>query len=267
MAAINIKTAKQIEPKCYAYTTPEIRRHEGWTKIGYTEQDDVTKRIQQQTQTADIKFKLEWAERAVYEDGTGDAFKDKDFHAYLSKKDYEKLADTEWFHIQPKESLDEFKYFRKNRGVLESCGALPYKLRKEQNAAVQQTKDYFKLHSGDEPEFLWNAKPRFGKTLSTYELCKTLDARKILIVTNRPAIATSWYDDYVRFLGTESGYYFISQTDTLKDRKYVLSREQYVGVHDKLKGFIEFVSLQDIVMMACTDFSYRQDEVIAWNPE
>lgn len=246
MAAINIKTAKQIEPKCYAYTTPEIKRHEGWTKIGYTEQDDVKRRIQQQTQTADIKFNLEWAEKAVYEDGTGDSFKDKDFHAYLSKKDIEKLPDTEWFHILPKESLDEFLYFRKNRGILETLSAIPYKLRNEQNQAVQQTKDYFKLHAQEEPEFLWNAKPRFGKTLSTYELCKTLDAKKILIVTNRPAIATSWYNDYVKFLGTESGYYFVSQVDTLKDRKYVLSRDQYVSVKDKKQGFIEFVSLQDM---------------------
>lgn len=246
MAAINIKTAKQIEPKCYAYTTPEIKRHDGWTKIGYTEQDDVKKRIAQQTQTADIKFNLEWEKRAIYEDGTGDAFKDKDFHAYLSKKEYEKIANSEWFHILPNKSLEEFLYFRSHRGILESYGALPYQLRQEQNQAVQQTKDYFTLHTGDEPEFLWNAKPRFGKTLSTYELCKTLDARKILIVTNRPAIATSWYDDYIKFLGTQSGYYFVSQVDTLKERKYVLSREQYVSVRDKLKGFIEFVSLQDM---------------------
>lgn len=246
MAAINIKTAKQIEPKCYAYTTPEIKRHDGWTKIGYTEQDDVKKRIAQQTQTADIKFNLEWEKQAIYEDGTGDAFKDKDFHAYLSKKEYEKMPNTEWFHILPNKSLEEFLYFRSHRGILESYGALPYQLRQEQNQAVQQTKDYFTLHTGDEPEFLWNAKPRFGKTLSTYELCKTLDARKILIVTNRPAIATSWYDDYVKFLGTQSGYYFVSQVDTLKERKYVLSREQYVSVRDKLKGFIEFVSLQDM---------------------
>lgn len=246
MAAINIKTAKQIEPKCYAYTTPEIARHDGWTKIGYTEQDDVKKRIAQQTQTADIKFNLEWEKRAIYEDGTGDAFRDKDFHAYLSKKEYEKMANSEWFHILPNKSLEEFLYFRSHRGILESYGTLPYKLRTEQNQAVQQTKDYFILHTGDEPEFLWNAKPRFGKTLSTYELCKTLDAKKILIVTNRPAIATSWYADYVKFLGTESGYYFVSQVDTLKERKYVLSREQYVSVRDKLKGFIEFVSLQDM---------------------
>lgn len=246
MAAINIKTAKQIEPKCYAYTTPEIKRHDGWTKIGYTEQYDVKKRIQQQTQTANVEFKFEWAERAIYEDGSGDAFKDKDFHSYLSKKEYKKMPNTEWFQILPKKSLDEFLYFRSNRGILESYGALPYQLRQEQNQAVQQTKDYFTSHTEEEPEFLWNAKPRFGKTLSTYELCKTLNARKILIVTNRPAIATSWYADYVKFLGTESGYYFVSQVDTLKERKYVLSREQYVSVKDKLKGFIEFVSLQDM---------------------
>lgn len=243
MSAINIKTTKKIEPKCYAYTTPEIKRHDGWTKIGYTEQDDVNKRIAQQTQTADIKFNLEWAERAIYEDGSGDAFKDKDFHTYLSKKDYEKIPDTEWFHILPKESLDEFKYFRKNRGILTTDTVLPYKLRAEQELAVTKAKDYFFLHSEDNPEFLWNAKPRFGKTLSTYELCKALDAKKILIVTNRPAIATSWYNDYVKFLGTQSGYYFISHIDTIKDSKFVTSRKK---LPSSAKGYIEFLSLQDM---------------------
>ena len=222
MAKINIKTSKKIEPKCYAYTTPEIARHNGWTKIGYTEQDDVTKRILQQTQTADIKFSLEWEGLAIYEDGTNDAFKDKDFHAYLHKKDIENQPDTEWFKIEPKQSYEEFKYFKKNRGVLETLEAIPYKLRQEQENAVKQTKDYFFLHAEDEPEFLWNAKPRFGKTLSAYDLCKALKAHKILIVTNRPAIATSWYNDYVKFLGTGSGYYFLSHIDTLQNCKHVI---------------------------------------------
>ena len=43
----NIKTAKNVTPMIYAYTTPEIARHDGWTKIGYTEQD-VETRIKQQ---------------------------------------------------------------------------------------------------------------------------------------------------------------------------------------------------------------------------
>lgn len=243
MKVIGIKSVKQIEPKCYAYTTPEIKRHEGWTKIGYTEQDDVKKRISQQTQTADIKFNLEWEKRAIYEDGTGDAFRDKDFHAYLSKKEYEKMFNTEWFHILPNKSLEEFLYFRSHRGILETYGALPYQLRQEQNQAVQQTKDYFFLHSEEEPEFLWNAKPRFGKTLSAYELCKTLNAHKVLIVTNRPAIATSWYNDYVKFLGTDSGYYFLSHINTLQNCKYVINRSQLPGCAN---GYIEFLSLQDL---------------------
>ena len=41
MNAISIRSTKKVEPKCYAYTTPEVQRHEGWTKIGYTEQDDL----------------------------------------------------------------------------------------------------------------------------------------------------------------------------------------------------------------------------------
>lgn len=243
MAAINIKTSKQIEPKCYAYTTPEIKRHDGWTKIGYTEQDDVKRRIQQQTQTADIKFNLEWAERAICEDGSGDSFKDKDFHAYLSKKDIEKLPDTEWFHILPQESYSEFQYFKKNRGVLETLSAIPYQLRQEQKRAVSQTKDYFIRHDEEEAKFLWNAKPRFGKTLSTYELCKTLNAKKILIVTNRPAIATSWYNDYVKFLGTQSGYYFLSHIDTLEGKPFVITRDK---LPSSAQGYIEFLSLQDM---------------------
>jgi superfamily II DNA or RNA helicase len=68
-------------------------------------------------------------------------------------------------------------------------------LRPEQHAAVEQALAAF--HDG-RSEVLWNAKPRFGKTLTTYDLMRRLDVRKVLIVTNRPAIANSWYDDFVK---------------------------------------------------------------------
>ena len=51
MAGITLRTARQVVPMIYAYTTPEIARHNGWTKIGYTEQP-VDKRLKQQTHTA-----------------------------------------------------------------------------------------------------------------------------------------------------------------------------------------------------------------------
>ncbi len=242
MAAINIKTAKQIEPKCYAYTVPQYAPLEGWTKIGYTERE-VETRVKEQTHTIAVNAKIEWKERAIYKDGSEDYFKDHDFHNYLNKKEYDRKPDTEWFYIQPNKSLEEFRYFQLHRNVLETEQVLSYKLRNEQQEAVTKAKDYFLLHSEEEPEFLWNAKPRFGKTLSTYELCKILDAKKILIITNRPAIATSWYDDYVKFLGTQSGYYFISHVDTLLGRKHVISRND---LPSSAKGYIEFISLQDM---------------------
>ena len=124
--------------------------------------------------------------------------------------------------------------------------AIPYRLREEQADAVGRTADYFR--GRENAEFLWNAKPRFGKTLSAYDLCiNKLGARNILIVTNRPAIANSWYSDYETFFGPQSGYLFVSNVDGIRDRKYVYSLEEYLARMDEnTKGCIEFVSLQDL---------------------
>ncbi len=86
-----------------------------------------------------------------------------------------------------------------------------------------------------------------GKTLSVYDFVKKYNAKNILIVTNRPAIANSWYDDYVKFMGSESGYLFVSDTDSLKGKPYVLARKEYVKQNlEGIKGCIEFLSLQDL---------------------
>lgn len=127
---------------------------------------------------------------------------------------------------------------------------VPYQLRREQKDAVNKTIAYKNDHENG--EFLWNAKPRFGKTLSVYDFCKKSGAKTVLIVTNRPAIANSWYEDYIKFLGTESGYLFVSEVDALRDRPCVLSRSEYAALmmansNDENHGnCIEFVSLQDI---------------------
>lgn len=81
---ISINTTKQVVPMIYAYSTPEITKHNGWLKIGYTEQE-VDKRLKQQTYTADVEYIEEWRGNAVFEDGSGERFTDKDFHAYLIK--------------------------------------------------------------------------------------------------------------------------------------------------------------------------------------
>lgn len=253
MAKIKIKTSEKVAPMIYAYTTPGVVYHDGWTKIGYTERD-VDARIKEQTQTVDVVAKKEWQDLAIFSDGKT-RFTDKEFHSYLTKNDIKRKDPKpdaegcpEWFYISGDESYILFGKFKRDKGVLQTLGVIPYVLRKEQKDAVKQTKDYF-LDNSHKAECLWNAKPRFGKTLSTYDLCKALPSiNKILIVTNRPAIANSWYDDYVKFMGTESGYYFVSNVDGLKDKKYVLSTEKYLNLisEPNHKGCIEFVSLQDL---------------------
>ena len=250
---IKLQTAQKTVPMIYAYTTPEIKRHDGWTKIGYTEQD-VDKRLAQQTHTADVEYHEEWRGTAIFDDGSGEVFRDTDFHAYLRKNGVErdKNKDNEWFHISGPVSRGMFYDFKANRGVLDQLTAVvPYNLRKEQEEAVEKAYDYFQLHVNG--EFLWNAKPRFGKTLSVYDLCKTLDAQKVLIVTNRPAIANSWYDDYAKFIGRENGYFFVSSVDGVKDRPQVITLESYKkDTKSKLSrglpamNMICFLSLQDM---------------------
>lgn len=248
----DINTAKSVTPMIYAYTTPEIARHNGWTKIGYTEQD-VETRIKQQTHTADVKWNLEWKGNALFDDGSGDRFTDKDFHAYLRKSGIEQESgkNNEWFHVTGQESRIKFYDFRANHGILQSLSTVvPYQLRSEQEDAVDRTIAYKNDHENG--EFLWNAKPRFGKTLSVYDFCKKSGAKTVLIVTNRPAIANSWYEDYMKFLGTESGYLFVSEVDALKGRPCVLSRSEYTnlliahGDDEDYGNCIEFVSLQDM---------------------
>ena len=260
MKAPNIQTTEKVVPMIYAYTTPGITYHDGYIKIGYTEQD-VDTRIKQQTHTAGVMAKKEWQGTAIYDDGSGEAFLDHDFHSYLRANGIEQPQDkgneffdpkdrNEWFYTSPTESKGMFYDFKANRGVISSPDAVvPYVLRKEQEEAVAKTFQYRKIHEGG--EFLWNAKPRFGKTLSAYDFCTRIGAQNVLIVTNRPAIANSWYEDYVQFIGQKNGYYFVSEVDALKGREFVLSRDQYrhLVAHaddsDDVKC-IEFVSLQDM---------------------
>ena len=242
---IKLNTAKQAYPMIYAYSTPQIADHEGWTKIGYTEDQDVETRIKQQTHTSDTEARLEWKGTAIFDDGSFDRFTDHDFHAYLRKSGVENKKKTEWFHIDGPAGRSKFYDFKADRGILKALGTIPYTLRKEQAAAVEQTAKYYE--TSQDGEFLWNAKPRFGKTLSVYDFCKRVGATSVLIVTNRPAIANSWYSDYAQFMGEQSGYRFVSETDSLKGKPYVLSRAEWL-TSDKtgVKGYIEFVSLQDL---------------------
>lgn len=248
MKTPNIQTTRVALPQIYAYTTPEIARHNGWVKIGYTELKDVEVRIKQQCHTANIAWVLEWYGNAVYE-GSNQSFLDKAFHAYLNKLGYEQKPQTEWFKIGTEESRHRFYDFRANHGVVKGKTTQGYQLRDDsQGEAVRKTVDCFT--NRPETEYLWNAKPRFGKTLAVYDLCLCMKFKNVLVVTNRPAIADSWYSDYLKFVGHER-YLFVSRVSALLERKDApcLTRQQYleyITQPDRVKNCIEFVSLQDL---------------------
>ena len=258
MVSTQIKTIDQASPTIYAYTTPNEASKKGWVKIGYTDRDAET-RIKEQTHTADTKYALLWSHDARF-DG-GEYFTDSDFHWYLMQCGIERGKFqhsgrlSEWFNFgegKEKQAEELFKkfVFKDYSQIQSPARGTQYQLREEQADAVERTLDYMK--SGKEPaSFLWNAKPRFGKTLATYDFVRKGGFKRVLIVTNRPAIANSWYDDFVKFIKwQEPDMHFISDTDSLKNSG-ALSREDYkkllshITNKDNLKQ-IAFVSLQDL---------------------
>lgn len=246
MSAPLIQPFQQIVPMIYAYTTPGITYHEGWIKIGYTDRQTVEKRIDQQTHTAGVKWRLEWKDNALYKDGSGESFEDKDFHSWLqTHKQTPREQGTEWFKLDGQTSRQYFDQFA-SREIPKSEEQASYVLRKEQAEAVEKTKAFFEAGGED---FLWNAKPRFGKTLTTYDLIQKMGCKKVLVVSNRPSIANSWADDFFRFIGWQGQYAFVSDNDALKKRAGVLSREEFTkSLADPAapRKLIAFESLQGL---------------------
>jgi len=242
----NIQSYKVIYPQVYSYILPNRPQTEGSQKIGYTEKENADDRILQQVKTAAFseKYTKLWTAPAFF-DGSEQSFTDKAFHRFLEKKGVERKLGLgkEWFYFngEPLKSKDLFDLFRKEKfsALQNDKGKVEYTLRFEQDEAVKKALGYFE--QTEKGEFLWNAKPRFGKTLASYDLAKRLKANKVLIVTNRPAIANSWFDDFEMFV---DGYAFISETSSLKHRA-TLTREQHIAMIP-IHPLITFLSLQDL---------------------
>lgn len=250
--SVLIKTSEEISPKIYAYTTPHVTNNEGWVKIGYTERQ-VEQRIKEQTHTAGIEPSILWQKEAKYieDPDKGKPFKDHDFHQFLNFHAIERRPKTEWFYFNghPERAIRLFDQFiHHDYSGYQPGEQADYQLRQEQEEAVQQTLAYIASnHDARKREFLWNAKPRFGKTLATYDLVKRLNCDRVLIVTNRPAIANSWFDDFHKFIAGSTSYKFVSESDSLRGRP-TLSREDFkklLFTEEEAKE-VAFLSLQDL---------------------
>lgn len=246
-----IKTFKKVYPQIYSYVLPNRHQNDGWQKIGYTERKDAKVRIREQNETASHKepYDIKWIRPA--RKNNNEWFKDHELHRYYQQNSIpkDKGHGTEWFYFNgtPERSIELFEAFCRNC-FIDNNGKISYALRSEQEDAAEQTLEYAERNQttdfknpNERAEFLWNAKPRFGKTLTTYDFMKRFGATKTLIVTNRPAIADSWYNDYKKFI---DGYYFISTADSIKEK--TLTREEFNQIEGFGKKQITFLSLQDL---------------------
>ena len=184
----------EARPRIYAYSIDD-KAHAGLLKIGQTTRHVIT-RVAQQLKTAAIKnYKIELDEPAERDDGT--MFTDHDVRAALVRKKFEN-TELEWMRCTVKDVktvLAELRCGKKFTGTHDET----FPMRAEQRAAVEKTHDYFhsiwKEDMHAVPRFLWNAKMRFGKTFTTYQLAKKLGAKRVLVVTFKPAVEDAWQTD------------------------------------------------------------------------
>ena len=237
-----------VVPTIYGYTLPTVADHNGYIKIGYTDREDTEARIKEQLHTAAIEFKVLFKETAMRSDGT--CFTDKDVHRLLKHKGFRQLNEgedrNEWFYCSEKEALETIEEVR--TGIrFEGQRTWNFSMRKEQQTAVQMAKEYFEQSEKEEPDrppkFLWNAKMRFGKTFATYQLAKTMNFKRILILTFKPAVESAWQEDLSHHVDF-AGWQFVSNKEAKFDAKEL--DEQFEEC-DSSKPIVVFGSFQDLL--------------------
>lgn len=237
-----------VVPTIYGYTLPTVADHNGYIKIGYTDREDTEARIKEQLHTAAIEFKVLFKESAMRSDGT--CFTDKDIHRLLKHKGFRQLNEgkdhNEWFYCSEKEALETIEEVR--TGIrFEGQRTWNFSMRKEQQTAVQMAKDYFEQAKKEDPDrpskFLWNAKMRFGKTFATYQLAKSMDFKRILVLTFKPAVESAWQEDLSHHIDF-AGWQFVSNKEAKFDARKL--DEQFEDC-DNTKPIVVFGSFQDLL--------------------
>ena len=184
----------EARPRIYAYAIADAP-HQGLLKVGQTMRN-VKRRVAEQLKTAAIQnFTIELDEPAERDDGT--IFTDHEVRAALVKKGLEK-ATLEWVQCTVADVHTVLAELRSGK-PLSGIRHETFVLRDEQADAVNKTLDYY--HSiwvedvNAAPRFLWNAKMRFGKTFTTYQLAKKLQTKRVLVLTFKPAVEDAWQTD------------------------------------------------------------------------
>jgi len=224
----------EARPRIYAYSIAD-EPHKGLLKVGQTTRG-VKQRVAEQVKTAAIKnYTIELDESAERDDGT--IFTDYEVRVALIKKGFEN-ADLEWMRcsvIDVKTVLTELHTGQRFTGSHHETFAM----RREQAEAVNKTHAYFhsiwKEDMHAVPRFLWNAKMRFGKTFTAYQLAKKLGAKRVLVVTFKPAVEDAWQTDLESHADFD-GWQYLSRNSNQDPRDI-----------DSKKPVVYFGSFQDLL--------------------
>ena len=204
------------------------------------------KRINQYTQTAGIHYELLHTELTLYNRGGLRSFNDKEVHAVLERSgvkrkvfDMENKA-NEWFMT----SLDVVK--RAIAAVKEgkesllpgevTNGRSPIVFRPEQREAIEKTERQFRKGN----QMLWNAKMRFGKTLSALQVVKDMDFKRTLILTHRPVVDSGWFEDFGKIFYDRNDFAYGSKNNG-ESHANLERRAKIEGLH-----YVYFASMQDL---------------------
>ncbi len=224
----------EAHPRVYAYAIDDAA-HGGLLKVGQTIRD-VKQRVAEQLKTAAIKnYRIEIDESAERE--SGGLFTDHEVRAALVKKGFENV-ELEWMRCKVEDVKTVIAELRTGQRFT-GQHAESFPMRAEQQEAVEKTYEYYQSIWAEDkkavPRFLWNAKMRFGKTFTTYQLAKKLEAQRVLVLTFKPAVEDAWQTDLESHVDFDGWQYLSRNSDT--DPSQVSSR----------KPLVYFGSFQDLL--------------------
>ena len=211
-------------------------------------------RINQYTQTAGISYNLLHTEIAIFDDkGNLKSFSDSDIHNIFHRSNIErKVFDTEkkaneWFITDLETIKNAIKAVKEGRNSLnqqeKTDNQNPISFRPEQLEAIEKTKkQFFKSN-----QMLWNAKMRFGKTLSALQVAKDIDFTQTLILTHRPVVDKGWFEDFDKIFYDKPNFRYGSKKngdliETLERKRTTAEQENF---QENFK-YIYFASMQDL---------------------
>ena len=236
--------------------------HKGCLKIGEATCDDenviglapnskplneaARKRINQYTQTAGIRYELLHTELTLYNRGGLRSFNDKEVHAVLERSGVKKKVfdqvnkANEWFITNldvVKRAIQAVKEGRESLLPVEVAhGRSPIIFRPEQQEAIGKTKKQFKKGN----QMLWNAKMRFGKTLSALQVVKDMEFQRTLILTHRPVVDAGWFEDFGKIFYDRKDFAYGSKNNG-ESFACLEQRAESSGLH-----YVYFASMQDL---------------------